>query len=149
MFNRGRCFSVREISPAESNRIILLLLILLVFSLLNIYFNPMKLIFRDILSVETINGCPLLTFAGIACPSCGLGRSFSCLTDLDLRGSIYRNPLSPVFFLISGFIYLVIFILALFRKKAVLSENLRRYWYIPVIFILVMWILNIFYGHHQ
>lgn len=54
-----------------------------------------------------------------------------------------------LFYIIFGFVFFTIFILAVLKKKIVLKKPALKLWYIPVLFLVLMWILNILYGHHH
>ncbi len=142
-------YSIIRITPQQSKRIIYILLLILVLGLLNVYFAPIKYFLNEIAGVNSVNGCPLLTFTGIPCPLCGTGRVFSCITDLNFAESLYYNPLGLPFYIIFGFFYFAVLVLALRRQKIQLHKPALKLWYIPVLFIALMWILNIFYGHHH
>lgn len=122
---------------------------LLLIGLLNIYFAPLKSFLNNVVGIESINGCPLLTFTGIPCPFCGTGRVFSCITDLHFEQTFYYNPLGLAFYIIFGYFYFTVLLLAFFKKKLILKKPALKLWYIPVIFLLLMWVLNILFGHHH
>ena len=143
----NRYFIIQDCTPREAWRIRFTILFLIVFSLANIYFNPYKLMF-EFFHIHSVNGCPLLTFTGVPCPTCGMGRSFSCLTDFHIAQSFYNNPSGLVFFLITGVLIAYVLWLSFKRKKIVLTKAIYKLWYIPVTALIIMWILNILYGHH-
>lgn len=154
MPSSNKFYSIETSSPQQSKKTILLLVVLLLFGLLNIYFAPLKTFLNDVVGVQSVNGCPLLTFTGVPCPFCGTGRVFSCITDIPkglqyLTQSFYYNPLGLLFYIIFGFFYITVLLLAFMKKKIVLKKSAIRLWYIPVIFLLLMWVLNILYGHHH
>ena len=145
----NKYYSIEAASAKESRNTLLILAGIIAFGLINIYFAPVKYLFINILNIQSINGCPLLTFAGIPCPFCGMGRVFSCLTDLYIARSFYYNPMGLVFYIALGFTFSIILVLSLIKKKIVLKKPAERFWYIPVLFIVLMWILNILYGHQH
>lgn len=149
MFRSNKYYSIEQALPAESRRTIWILLLIAGVGLLNIYLNPLEHFFTDVIGITSINGCPLYTLTNIPCPMCGMGRVFSCLTDFYITQSFYYNPLGLLFYLIFGIVYFLVFLLALLKKKIVLKKPAYRLWYIPVLFILLMWVLNILYGHHH
>lgn len=149
MFRSNKFYSIEPALPAERRRTIWILLLIAGVGLLNIYLNPLEHFFTDVIGVPSINGCPLYTFTQIPCPMCGMGRVFSCLTDFYITQSFYYNPLGLLFYLIFGAVYFLVFVLAVLKKKIVLRKPAYRLWYIPVLFILLMWVLNILYGHHH
>lgn len=145
----NKYFSVEPASGSQSRNTLLTLLVIFIVGLLAVYINPTELFINDVLGIPSVNGCPLLTFANIPCPMCGMGRVFSCITDLYVAKSFYYNPLGLVFYLIIGFIFCVVLVLSLRKKRLILKKPAQSLWYIPVLFLLVMWILNILYGHHH
>ncbi|MEO8514715.1 MAG: DUF2752 domain-containing protein [Ignavibacteria bacterium] len=154
MFSDNKYFSIIQNTPKQSRKTIYVMLLLLVLSLVNVYFAPLKVFLNDVAGIESVNGCPLLTFTGIPCPFCGTGRVFSTITDIPKRShyiamSFYYNPLGLPFFIIFGFFYFTFITLAFMRRKVFLKKPAYRLWYIPVIFFLLMWVLNILYGHHH
>lgn len=117
--------------------------------LVNVYFNPLEYFFTELFGIPSVNGCPLFTFTGVPCPMCGLGRVFSCITDLHFMESLYYNPLGLVFYIILALVLGLLTILNVLGKKITLKKPAMKLWYIPVLFVLIMWLLNIFYGHHH
>ncbi len=136
-------------SEAESRNTLILIAGLLVLGLLNVYFAPIKLFLNDVIGVESVNGCPLLTFTGVPCPFCGTGRVFDSALSLHFIESLYYNPLGLLFYIIMGFIFSIVIVLALMKKKLVITKSAYNLWYIPAGFLLIMWILNILFGHHH
>jgi hypothetical protein len=149
MLSKGKYFSIEPASPKESRNTILILLAILVTGFMNVYFVPLKYFFNNVAGIESVNGCPLLTLTGVPCPLCGVGRIFSGLMHFQFAGVFYYNPLGLVFLIMSGFVFSVILILSLGKKKIVLTKPAQKLWYIPVLFIILMWVLNILYGHHH
>lgn len=145
----NKYFSISQITPQQSRKTIYILLLLMVLGLINVYFAPLKSFLNEVAGVESINGCPLLTFTGVPCPFCGTGRVFSCITDLHFSESFYYNPLGLIFYIIFGFFFFTVLFLAIIKKKIILKKPALRLWYIPVLFLVLMWILNILYGHHH
>ena len=148
MFRSNKFYTIESAHPAERSRIIWILLLIAGVGLLNVYLNPLEHFFTNVIGIPSINGCPLYTLTDIPCPMCGMGRVFSCLTDFYITQSFYYNPLGLAFYLVFGIIYFVILLLALFKKKVVLLKPAYRLWFIPTAFILLMWVLNILFGHH-
>ncbi len=142
-------FKIVHASNRESINISRTLLAILILGLISVYLNPLEPFFNKVLGIPSVNGCPLLTFAGIPCPLCGMGRVFSCMTDFYITRSFYYNPLGLVFYLLFGFVFCIILGLSLNKRKLILKKPAQKLWYIPVLFLLVMWILNIIYGHHH
>ena len=144
----NKFFSIEKASPKEKRKIILALVLIAAVGITGIYFSPAEKIFQ-VLNVPTINGCPLLTFTDIPCPFCGMGRSFSSLTDLKIAQSFYYNPMGLIFYVISASIFGIVLVLSIFNRKIVLKKRAKELWYMPVLFITLMWVLNILYGHHH
>lgn len=144
----NKFYSVQPVSPSESRKIILFLAGIFIFGLLTVYNAPFEFIFTSLGYGEN-NGCPLLIFTGIPCPFCGMGRVFSCITDLYIARSFMYNPLGLLFYVLLGSYLAVTFYLAIRKQKIVYTEKGRKLIWIPVAFILLMWILNIFLGHHH
>lgn len=148
MLSDNKYYSITPASPIERRNTLFLIIALLLLGLLNIYFAPIKYFLNDVAGINSPNGCPLLTFTGIPCPFCGTGRVFSCITDLYLLKSLYYNPMGLLFFIILGFAFSILLFVNFKKKKLVLKKPATRLWYIPVLFLLLMWLLNILFGHH-
>lgn len=147
--SNNKYFSISQTTPRQSRKTIYILLLIMVLGLINVYFAPLKSFLNDVAGVESVNGCPLYTFTGVPCPFCGTGRVFSCITDLHFTESFYYNPLGLIFYIIFGFFFFTVLFLAILKKKIVLKKPALKLWYIPVLFLVLMWILNILYGHHH
>src|SRR4030095_3631147 len=115
----------------------------------SVYINPLEPFFNNVLGIPSVNGCPLLTFAGVPCPMCGMGRVFSCITDFHIAESFYYNPLGLVFYLILLSVFCILSVLSIRKKKLILKKPAQKLWYMPALFLVIMWILNILYGHHH
>jgi hypothetical protein len=144
----NKYFSVEQCSSKERFKIILFIFLIFLTGMLGIYASPTELLFHW-LGIETINGCPLLTFTGVPCPFCGMGRAFVSLENFDIKSSFYYNPLGLIFYVISGTITGIVLVLSIMRKKIVLKKPSLKLWYLPVVFLTIMWILNILFGHHN
>jgi len=144
----NKYFSVESAAPKEKRNIILSLFLIAAVGITGIYFSPTEKIFK-VLNIPTINGCPLLTLTNVPCPFCGMGRSFSSLTDFKIARSFYYNPMGFIFYLITGSLFVIVLVLSIFNRKIVLKKQAKELWYLPVLFILLMWVLNILYGHHH
>jgi len=77
-----------------------------------------------------------------------MGRSFLSLTHLEIAQSFYYNPMGLIFYVITGSIFGIILILSAINKKIVLKKGAIELWYVPVLFVVIIWVLNILYGHH-
>lgn len=119
-----------------------------VISFIAITFSPFEYLFKY-LGYKDSNGCPLLTFAGVPCPMCGMGRSLWTIIEPGPHNVFYYNPSALFLFILSAIIIASIFILSLFRYKIKFGKSLLKLWYIPVLLLIVVWAVNIFYGHHE
>lgn len=146
---KSKFYSIEAASSKESRNTILILFAILVSGFVYVYLAPLEYFFNHVIGIESVNGCPLLTFTGVPCPLCGMGRVFTGLMDFHIAGTFYYNPLGLAFLVISGFVFCVILILSLRKRKIVLMKPAQKLWYIPVLFIILMWVLNILYGHHH
>jgi len=145
----NKYFSITQITSQQRIRTVLLLIGLLILGLINVYFAPLKSFLNEVVGVKSVNGCPLYTFTDIPCPFCGTGRVFSCITDLHFAECFYYNPLGLPFYILFGVFYFTVLFLAFRKQKIILHKPALKVWYIPVIFFILMWILNILYGHHN
>jgi hypothetical protein len=117
-------------------------------SFLLITYSPFEYFFQY-LGYKSSNGCPLLTLTGIPCPMCGMGRSLWALIEPDPHNIFYYNPSAIFLFIIAGIILAVMIIASFFNYKLILSKPLLKLWYIPVLLIIIVWGVNILFGHHD
>jgi hypothetical protein len=80
---------------------------------------------------------------------CGMGRSFPALLELDFNGMIYYNPSSVVFYAAAILLFVTVFVSSIAGYKVIIRTSLFRLWYLAVITLAAVWILNIIYGHHN
>jgi len=149
LLSENKYYLLQSITARQRIFNLSLILLIVVIGLVNVYFNPLEYFFTEVFGIPSVNGCPLFTFTGVPCPMCGLGRVFSCITDLYFMESLYYNPLGLVFYIILALVLGILTILNVFGKKITLKKPAMKLWYIPVLFVLVMWLLNIFYGNHS
>jgi hypothetical protein len=115
-------------------------------SLLTLY-SPFEYLFHYF-GYENSNGCPLLTFTGVPCPLCGMGRGFWAVISMDSGKMFYYNPLAVFFYAVSGAGLGSVLVMALSGYKIKLKEGAWRFWYVFAGVVVVMWALNIMFGHH-
>ncbi len=133
--------------PETAHRIQLWIIGIAVISIVLITYSPIEYLFKY-LGYKDSNGCPLLTFTGVPCPMCGMGRSFWGLITLNRHEVFYYNPSGAVVFPIAGIIIIAIFIMSLFNYRVKLNHALLKLWYVPVLLLIAVWVLNITLGHH-
>jgi len=146
-FSNNKYFHIADCSKATRKKIQFRIFALLVFLLLIIYLKPAVFV-MDSLGIANRNGCPMLTFTGAPCPFCGLGRSFSCLTDFNLAGAFGYNPSGPVIYILGGLVIIYLLILSFKNKTVVLTELTKRLWVVPIVLLVIMWVLNVVFGGH-
>lgn len=149
MLSENKFYKIEPASKNYRNKLFSVVFIISALSLIYIYFSPIKFFFNNVLNIPSENGCPLLTFTRIPCPFCGSGRVFSAITDFKFLDTFYFNPLGLFFYFFTAIILFFIITLALINKKLVLKKPALKLWYIPVLFISLMWLLNILFGHHN
>lgn len=91
--------------------------------------------------------CIMLNIAGIPCPLCGMTRSYNEFSEFDYSGGMYFNPLSIVVFPLVALVLSVIFLASLLNYKITILNN-KLFWGSVFFLILVVWVVNIFWGHH-
>lgn len=132
----------------ESFRIILWLIAVCVLAFILIAYSPVEMLF-SYLGYQDTNGCTLYTFLGFPCPTCGMGRTLKDFVVLDFSNIFYYNPTAIFIFIFALLIILFIIVLAIFNYKLSLTNKLLKMWYIPVLILILIWVLNILYGHHE
>lgn len=70
------------------------------------------------------------------------------MVSLDFSSSVYYNPSAIIFFPLSGVILLGVIVSALFGYRIRLDKKILGMWYVFVILLVAVWVLNISLGHH-
>lgn len=143
----NKFFIIERCSVRSSLRIILPAAAITVLGIVFTIYSPFEYLFHKFGYLNS-NGCPMLTLAKIPCPLCGMGRSFWSIVSLDFGKSIYYNPSSFFFFPFTGIILGGIFLPAIFGYRVKLTERALGLWYVFAGVVVVMWVVNIFLGHH-
>jgi len=144
----SKYFSFEKCNIRTRLRILLWLFVLTgLFILLTIY-SPTEILFHY-LGYEKTNGCILLTIAGIPCPMCGMGRSFPALLELNIGRMIYYNPSSVVFYAAAILLFMTVLVSSIAGYKVVVHKPLFKLWYVVIIILAAVWILNIVLGNHN
>lgn len=140
--------SFHKITDNDARKIRLMLLGTLALSLITVKFYPLDLLshyFPGLFRQDS--SCITLNVLEIPCPFCGMSRAFKEFMNLNFSGSIYYNPSSVLFFVFLGIFFLSIFVLSLYKYKISFHFN-RKTLLAFIIVISVVWILNIYFGHH-
>ena len=143
----NKYFSIKSISGNEPGKILFTIAGILIIGLIFVISTPLEYLFM-LMGIKSANGCPLLTFTSIPCPFCGMGTLFNDLFKLDFTHLFYHNPLGLIFYIILGIIIGSIMFLAFTKRKIVFTKSGYKLIWLPAGFMLLMWILNILYGHH-
>lgn len=140
--------TVEKISPEESDKLRFILFGFIAAATASVWFTPTDLIaelFPEVFKYES--SCIMLNVAGIPCPFCGMSRAWNEFTRFNFESSIYHNPSSVVFFIFSGTTVALIFVLSLFNYRIKLPGSGKTLMILSAV-LLIIWILNILYGHH-
>ena len=144
-------FSLKKINSKESWKIRGIIVSVVGVSLLSVFVSPYKFFYKLLIEkgVNTADKsyCLMLDATGIPCPFCGLARGFLQFINLHFERSLYYNPSSLFLFGAGGLILLVVFTLSLFNTK-IYIKNYNILWLVILIVFIIVWILNIFLGHH-
>lgn len=143
-----RFLTLEKVSLKEARNIRWLLLGFFCFGLITVIFYPLdllKLIFPSVFRNES--ACIMLNVIGIPCPFCGMSHAFYEFINLNFVKSVYYNPSSVIFFSFLGIFSLSIFVLSLYKYKLSYNFNSKTL-LASILVLLVIWILNIFFGHH-
>lgn len=144
-------FSLKKINSKESWKIRGIIVSIVGVSLLSVFVSPYKFLYKLIIEkgINTADKsyCLMLDATGIPCPFCGLARGFLQFINLNFENSLYYNPSSLFLFVSGGLIMIVVFSLSLFNYK-ISIKNYNKMWLVILIVFIVVWILNIFFGHH-
>jgi hypothetical protein len=140
--------TLEKCETKESLRIILWLLVISALGFMLVAYSPVEMLF-SYFGYQDTNGCTLYTFLGFPCPTCGMGRSIKAMLGLDFSEMFYYNPSAVFIYLLTFLAIVSVFILAVFKYKIKLTSKLLKLWYIPVLLLIIIWALNILFGHHE
>jgi hypothetical protein len=118
--------------------------------LVSVYVSPYQLFFYFLdtdFAKSNESYCIFINVTGLPCPFCGLSRSFRGLVNLNFADCLYYNPSSIFLFLLGGLVLSAVFVLSLFNYKISVS-NTNKLWLVLLIIFIVVWIINIIFGHH-
>ena len=139
---------IEKISRTESDRLRFILFGFIAVTLVSIFFTPSDLVaelFPDLFRYES--SCIMLNVAGIPCPFCGMSRAWKEFTKMNFTAAIHHNPSSIAFFIISGVTISAIFVLSLFNYRFKVTSTWKTFITLTAV-LMIIWILNILYGHH-
>ncbi len=139
---------VEKITRTESDRLRFILFGFIAVTLVSIFFTPSDLVaelFPDLFKYES--SCIMLNVAGIPCPFCGMSRAWKEFTKMNFTAAIHHNPSSIAFFIISGVTISGIFVLSLFNYRIRVTSTWKTFLMLTAV-LMIIWILNILYGHH-
>ena len=139
-------FSVEKCDKRIRRKIQIYLLAFLLIGYLLVRYSPFVYLFH-LLGFEHSNGCPFYTFTGIPCPTCGLGRSLSVILDSHFEKLFYYNPSAPFLYSILFVLIFTILIISFYNHIIKLKPGIYKLWYAAVFVTLVVWVLNILFGH--
>jgi hypothetical protein len=141
-------YFIFEKCTARTGRTIQNIIIVSCFVLaLLIIYSPFEILFRYFGYAHS-NGCPIYTLTGVPCPTCGMGHSLKAIIYGDTAHWFYYNPSAPVLYLLGFGTIGFVFILAFFNYKVKPAPAFYKLWYVAVIVIIIVWVLNILWGHH-
>ena len=143
----GRYFIFEKCSPQISRKILFTVIGLCIIFALLILYSPFEILFRYFGYTDS-NGCTLYTLTRVPCPACGMGHSLRAIISSDTAHWFYYNPSAPVLYLLAFGSIGFVFVLAFFDYKIKPTPALLKFWYIAVILLIVVWVLNILFGHH-
>lgn len=143
----NKFFGIEKCERKSANKILLWTSGIIAAGILLTIYSPLEYLFHY-LGYTNTNGCPLLTLSGVPCPLCGMGRSFWAILSLDFGKAFYYNPSGIFFFLLSGIILAGIFLLSFLDYKIKLKDASLKLWYLFAGIVILIWILNILFGHH-
>ena len=143
-----RFLTLEKVSLKEARNIRWILLGFFCFGLITVIFYPLDLLKHIFPSVfRNESACIMLNVFGIPCPFCGMSHAFYEFINLNFVKSVYYNPSSVIFFSFLGIFSLSIFVLSLFKYKLSFNFNSKTL-FASILVLMVIWILNIFLGHH-
>lgn len=142
---------IKKISSKDAWKLRWIVLGFIVLAILSLKFSPLEILHNAypqfFLFKDKETSCVMLNLFNIPCPFCGMSRAFYEIMNLNFSDSIYYNPFSVIFFTFLAILTLSIFTLSLFNYKILINFN-RKTLFFSVMILLIMWTLNIFFGHH-
>lgn len=125
---------------------------IIILGLLTVSFSILNLV-REALRFTGMYGnyesaCIMLNIFGIPCAFCGLSRSFAALINFDLKTAIYFNPASLFIYPLGFIIISLIIVLSFFNYKVEITRK-KPFLYAVITVFIIMWLINILYGHQQ
>lgn len=143
-------FRLVKITSREAWKIRGIILGIIVLGLLSVSFSFLNLV-RELLRFTGMYGnyesaCIMLNLFGIPCAFCGLSRSFAALLNFDIQTAIYYNPLSIVVYPLGFIIIALIIVLSFFNYKIAIVHK-KTFTYAVITVFIIMWSMNILYGH--
>jgi hypothetical protein len=144
----NKYFSIIKCTSRTAWKIRLSVLGLIAFLYVMIVHSLFKLFFQY-LGYEKTNGCPFYTITGLPCPTCGMGRGLSAIIHVKSPYIFYYNPSSVFVYIVIAVILLAVLILSFFNYKIKPERRLYMLWPLFVAVVLIIWLLNIFFGHHS
>jgi hypothetical protein len=140
---------IESTTPEESDRIRFVLFAFIAVALMSAFFTPSDLVaalFPQWFRYES--SCIMLNVANIPCPFCGMSRAWKELTRLNFSRSVYFNPSAIPFFVATMTLMSSVFVLSMYNKKIAVSDKQRTI-LVLISVLLLIWILNILYGHQS
>ena len=142
----SKFITIEKCTTKTAWKIRLSVLSLIAFLYVMIVRSPFKLLFQY-LGYEKSNGCPIYTFTGLPCPTCGMGRGLSAIIRLKTAYIFYYNPSSLFVYIVIAVLMLSVLILSFFNYKVKPERKLYSLWPVFIAIVAIIWILNILYGY--
>lgn len=145
-------FKIVDITSSEAWKIRLVILGILIYGLLNLII-PFPDILRYLLGGTGIykdyeSSCLMLNIFGIPCAFCGMSRSLLGFFIPDIDRIFYFNPTAIIFYPVLVIITSLIIILS-FKNKKLKPVNQKIFNWVMISLFLIIWIMNILYGHQE
>lgn len=144
--------SVEKTNKADAWKIRLVVLSVILIGIVAVNITPVEVVINLKNGNNIFNRVPdmclMQNVFGVPCPLCGMSRGFAEILHLNFLGGIYYNPFSVIFYPLSFIIITAIFTLSLFNYKLKITKPRTFGWGIFVLFI-VVWTVNIIWGHHS
>ncbi len=140
-----------KVSSKEAWKIRLIILGIILFGFTVFTITPLEIVQNlfegNHLFERQESTCIMLNIAGIPCPLCGMTRSYNEFREFNISSGMYYNPLSVIVFPLIALVLAVILLASLLNYKIKILNH-KLFWGSVFLLILVVWIVNIFWGHH-